>query len=889
VKRTPFIFALLLVVTIGLGLFLYYKFYSKEELTIWDTIPSQTVLVFEVGECEECLGQIRSTSLLTTLRESIFREYGTAESSKLISNFLETKNRPIISLHIIKKDDFDFVFYLPINKATQVELQLEALGQETKKKSQREFNGIEINELPIDGRIFSWAFIDAIWVGSFTPFLVEDVIRTYKSDRSSNFKNLIREATVLPTVKNDAGNIYINLKGFSDWLAVFSENQSVLPVLGQASVLDIKQRQGNLTLNGFSVTRNEDQSTILSSVRGQTPVPFMLKNLISNRSLLVTSYGISDGSELFKNTDLFKRKDIQDSVRSFSNIDVTSLFSGLGREIVTCYLESAGQSIARVLLFSSSNSQDWLKSFDLLSKASEKEDSIYLERYSSYEIRQIEIDNLPEKLFKPLVNGFKQTYYTSIGNTIILSDRVEELRKFLDDIDKEEVWGKSIYYNQFLESTLLESNYSIYINTSRALAAISDRLNANWSKVYASANRNHFNAIGLGAIQFSHLNENFYTNIWWRFSPKAEVGRNEQVEIRDRIQVNLDYAITSKPFVVRNHATKRDEYVLQDSLSVLHYFSLDGKRQWKNEIQNKLIGGITQIDYLNNNKLQLFLVTAGKLHVIDRLGNYVNPFPVSIPQQNVEFVSVIDYDNSKKYRFLISDKTGKLWMFDQEGKNLEGWKPKNIEGPLVTPPSHYRIRGKDFILAVRQDGWVYLMNRRGENIEGFPLNLDMRPGGTYFLEPSNTLATSNFVIISRDGIKVKFNVEGTIVSREPLIRTSVDDQFSLIAENSNRLYVIARQNAKELTLLNESGKVILVNEFVGKNVVDIQYYSFGSGNDYIVISDKVQDLSYVYDGTGKLLTPVPLESTGIVLKQENQKTSVVFVNEKSLTILPLVD
>ncbi|UYN87533.1 MAG: hypothetical protein KIT51_04545 [Cyclobacteriaceae bacterium] len=886
-KKTPIFLTVLLILAIGLGTTFYLKLYQKKDLTVWDVMPSQTVLVFEVGECEECLQSIRGTALLTALTESIFQGYRKAQLTKLISNFLEPKNSPVISLHVVKKDDFDFIFYAPLSKSNQIELQLKELEGEAKKFSQREFNGVQIKELPIDDKLFSWVAIDGIWVGSFTPFLVEDVIRTYKSDRSLIFKNDIREVALLPTVKNDAGNIYINLKEFSNWLTVFSDNQSTLTTVGQGAVLDIKQRQGNLTLNGFSIANNEDQNMLLSSLKQQTPVPFMLKSLISNRSVLVTSFGISDGSELFKNIELSRRKDIQDSIQSFSNVDLESIFSGLGKEIVTCYLESGGQSMARVVLFSSSNSKEWLKSFDLLSKASEKGDSLYIERFSSYEIRQIEINNLPEKLFKPLVNGFRQIYYTNIDNTILFSDRVDELRKFLDDIDKEEVWGKSVYYNQFLESTLLESNYSIYINTPRALAAVSNSLNTKWNKVYSSTNRSYFNAIGLGAIQFSHLNENFYTNIAWSFNPQSDVGRNEPQEIRDRLQVNLDYAIASKPFVVRNHASKRDEYVLQDSLFVLHYFSTDGKRQWKKEIQSKLVGTVVQIDYLNNNKLQLFLVTAGKIHVIDRLGNYVNPFPVSVPQQNIEFVSVIDYDNSKKYRFLISEKTGKLWMYDQEGRNLEGWKPRNVEGPLVTAPSHHRIRGKDFILAVRQDGWAYLMNRRGENIKGFPLNLDMRPGGTYFLEQGNTLAASNFVIVSKDGVKVKFNVEGTISSREPLIRTSVDDQFSLIAENNNRFYVIARQNAKELTLLNENGKAILVNEFVGKNQVDIQYYSFGSGNDYIVVSDKIQDLSYVYDGTGRLLTPIPLESTGITLKQENQKVSAIYVNDKTLTILPL--
>ncbi|MBX2964493.1 MAG: hypothetical protein KF687_18435 [Cyclobacteriaceae bacterium] len=885
-KRTPLLLSFLFVLLIGLGLFFYFNYYAKEELKVWDLVPLQTVLVYEVGECEACIEQVRSTVLFSTFAESFFNNHAKGKIGKLVSIISESKSQSLLSLHVIKKDDFDFIYYLPRGKSRQVELYLDELINETKKYSDREYNGVQIKELSIDGKIFSWATIDGIWIGSFTPFLVEDVIRTYRSGKGQNFVNYFGSAVQFSTIKNDAGNIYLNLQLLNGWLSVFLENPIEFTPLGKTSVMDIKQREGNLSFNGFSVAQGASDRTILSNMSGQTPVSFALKGFVSNRSVAVTSFGISNGTTLFRNLDLHSKKSTQDSIRLFSDIDFETLYASLGNEIVTCYLESSGRSTSRVLLFNSSNSKEWINAFDALSRAAEKEDSIFVERYSVYEIRQIEINNLPEKLFKPLVHGFSQTYYTSIGNTFILAERVEELRKFLDDIDKEEVWGKSVYYNQFLETTLLESNYSIFINTPRALSVVSNRLSDSWKRVYATS-RNQFNAIGLCAIQFSNLNENFYTNISWSFSSQTENRGVAQSVARDRIQVNLDNSIASRPFTVRNHVTKQNEYVFQDSLFVMHYFSSDGKRQWKKEVQSNLVGEISQIDYLNNSKLQLFFATHGKFHVVDRLGNYVSPFPVSLPQQNIEFVSVIDYDNSKKYRFLLADKAGKLWMFDQEGKNLDGWKPRNVEGSLAIAPRHYRVRGKDYIMALRQDGWVYLMNRRGENIKGYPVNLDLRPGGGYFLEPGASSTVSTFVIISKDGIKVKLNIDGQVLSREPLIRTTVDDQFSLVNEKNYRSYLIARQNSKELAILDENGKVILGSEFIGKNKADIQYYAFGSGLDYIVLTDIVQELSYVYDGSGKLLTPVPIEASGVAINYDGQKAFLAYVHEKSFTILPL--
>jgi hypothetical protein len=92
------------------------------------------------------------------------------------------------------------------------------------------------------------------------------------------------------------------------------------------------------------------------------------------------------------------------------------------------------------------------------------------------------------------------------------------------------------------------------------------------------------------------------------------------------------------------------------------------------------------VDYFNNGKLQYFLCTPGALHVVDRLGKYVNPFPVKIPEEDIEFVSLVDYDHSKKYRFFVAGKSGKVWMYNKDGTNLEGWQPKDIGRVFFAPP-----------------------------------------------------------------------------------------------------------------------------------------------------------------------------------------------------------
>jgi hypothetical protein len=173
-------------------------------------------------------------------------------------------------------------------------------------------------------------------------------------------------------------------------------------------------------------------------------------------------------------------------------------------------------------------------------------------------------------------------------------------------------------------------------------------------------------------------------------------------------------------------------------------------------------------------------------------------------------------------------------------------------------------------------------------LKNFPLNLNARPSGEYFLEPGNTLETTYFVVISRDGFRIKFTIDGKVHSRETLVKNTVDSYFSLVMDQESKSYLILRQEPKQLTLFDDNLKQVVVSDFLGSNHAKLQYTDFGAGKVYIAITDTDQELSFVYDGQGKLVTQLPIESTGIAVRPfDFEKIKQFSILEKTLTIQPL--
>lgn len=870
-KNKALLLTIVFLLLLAGGAFIYVRYYQKPKTNVWNIIPAQAAAVFEPGNCISCRNELTNHPLWKFFDVLLLHHFSPDDLTGQLVQHITREEGWMVSLHLTRKNDFDFVFYWP----SRVDLPGWFPNQGVQ-VTERVYQRVPINEYRWGDYVFSVITLENIQAGSFTPYLVEDVIRTWVSEGKQSFAAMAAPLASIPRIQRDAGNLFINMPAAITLLNCFPEHSLDITPTGTVAALDIRQTQSGIILNGF--TLKGEQGDYLQTFEYQQPVSFSHKSLISERSLIVFHQGITSGRDFYA-VRYRDQKTALDSLAALSGADFSSVYEKLGQEISICMLEQARKPFAKVVLFDATETSTWFNLFDRLSKAAEREDTLYAENYGEYQLREIKIPEVPARLFGSLAKGFDRTYFTRINKTFVLAPAPTILKQFLDDIDREQVAGKSLDFNQFLETTLLESSFSIYLNLSELSDLLVPYLAQPWQEWYRKR-RQDVIVPGFSSLQFSHLNNSFYTQLsFTTIAGKKSVSVSEAARIQTRMPAGLYPFI----YLAENHATRRYDVVIQDSSGVMHYLTDEGKLQWSLPVKDKVIFADRQVDFFANGKLQLTFVTPGMLHVVDRLGNYVNPFPVRIPVQRPEFFEVVDYDNSKRYRFLITDEEGRIWMFDKQGQNLDGWKPRNAGGALSAPARHHRIHGKDYLIAVRSDGQALAFNRRGDLLKGFPLNLDARPAGDVYLETGTGRSGSVFICISRDGIKTGFTPDGKIAVREPLVKTTVTDRFWLVSEANKKGYIIVRQGPARLSLMDEAGKEILSNDFIGNNAATVGYYNMGAGKLFYTITDLHQELTYLYDATGNLIVTSPLPSSATVLSK-NGNPQIIALDERTLII-----
>jgi hypothetical protein len=230
VKSKPLLITAVFIVVLTGGYFFYTNFINHSTISAWDVVPAETILVYEGSSCETCMDQVKSSAVALLINQAAFlsdRDSLKGFTKVILSNF---RQGSLISLHITKKDDFDFVYYVPYSPIVDqqfsafIDRMTKQSGSKKVVVSDREYNSVKISEVTLQGRTFSWVKLENILVGSFTPVLVEDVIRTYKMD-SRNFRDAIGGVYQLPKIKNDGGDIYVNLRKASEWLSLFTSDK----------------------------------------------------------------------------------------------------------------------------------------------------------------------------------------------------------------------------------------------------------------------------------------------------------------------------------------------------------------------------------------------------------------------------------------------------------------------------------------------------------------------------------------------------------------------------------------------------------------------------------------------------------------------------------------
>jgi hypothetical protein len=392
--------------------------------------------------------------------------------------------------------------------------------------------------------------------------------------------------------------------------------------------------------------------------------------------------------------------------------------------------------------------------------------------------------------------------------------------------------------------------------------------------------------IDKGAIQISHLDAVFYLNSVLQLNATHKLTKEDSY-IRT---YEFESPLTMSPRIVKSHVSQEYGLLVQDSLNNLYLLSSELKRQWTTPIDGRITSFVDQIDFYRNGKLQYFFVTSNQMHVVDRLGRKVENFPLPLPKNDMDFADVVDYDNSRRYRYLFTDSKGNLYLTDKDGSLLEGWSPRPTGGKLIATARHYRVLGRDYFIAVQQNGSVHLMNRRGEIVEGFPVSLSTRPGGDYFLNRGRDRKTTHFIVVSEDGHKIQIDLDGKVTRSDVLPRHSASSRFSLVKTPSEDSFVYLRVDAARLAVIDANGRPLFEMQNTGSDQWQVDILQTDLKEKVFCFYDPQQNFSYFFNEAGRSLLSRPLESDLLpsMHYHSNQRTVQVFnVFGKELSTVPI--
>ena len=220
------------------------------------------------------------------------------------------------------------------------------------------------------------------------------------------------------------------------------------------------------------------------------------------------------------------------------------------------------------------------------------------------------------------------------------------------------------------------------------------------------------------ALQLASSKDLVYTNVC--ISWDAEVKSENNV----RWKVNLDASLSGKPFILEDHSSSNKNVVAFDRNNKMYLIDSEGNILWTKQLEEVPMSEVFTVDAQNNGQLQFLFNTAHTIQLIDRNGNNHEGYPIRLPFEASNGLSVFDYNGNHDYRLLLFSTDRLLYNYDIQGKEVEGWNRHRAEDKVTLPVRHLVADNKDYLIVSDVNGGVRILDRQGRI--RIPLTADMQ-------------------------------------------------------------------------------------------------------------------------------------------------------------------
>jgi len=732
----------------------------------------------------------------------------------------------------------------------------------------KEYDGTKIYQIS-DGKtkevMLTFAYTKGVLMGSQSALFTEDAVLQVHNSNSIAKNPSLRKLLERKGSSDGQASVIINYNNLGEIIkpelkALTASPANKIARQAEWGIMDLKIDRQNIYMSGYACNIN-GKGNYMRLIQNTSPVGNSFVEYLPSKTACFVSLGISDPKTFKENYALSLREQngyneyrmACDNISKKYGIDIeTAIYSLIGNRIteLRCDHSIAGRGRDEYIIAELGNEarmEDLMREWCAKSGNSPK--SVKSNTNKSFSIYRIPCKNLISIFFSDLF-GCETSCYVCYQGRAVFGHSEQSLLEFINSMEVGEPLSESLNYQDFKKLTASKSNIYYYGDIAYCGNEMRGILNTGNAKEWQRVEKDlrHFRGC---AFQISSESENIaFTN--------AAIAYSKIVET-DRLltwKTPTDSTISIKPQVVKNHNTKENEVLVVDHKYRMYLFDQNGKRMFCKQLPGPVVGPITQIDYYGNDKYQYLFATDNQLHLIDRNGNYVENYPITLPAKLSADISVFDYEKNGEYRIFAPCSNRKVYLYGKDGRRNEKWTPTSTKEPVITPVQYFRIGDNDYLI-FSDNLKTYVLNRRGEIKINVTDNYSKSRNSLFFTDCPGGIENARFVTTTSSGDVMYISLNGSCKSQR-FRNYSAKHHFVLsdIDGDGENEYIFTDNNIMEV--FKQDGSLKFKQHLEGE-IGRPNIFKFSATDIRIGVPCISQNKIYLFGPNGETCSGFPLE------------------------------
>lgn len=657
---------------------------KEGNIALFKAVPSDAIMVCDFRSPGEFIKAVNDTSSIGVIFAGSSNGMFSIQK-KIVGSDLFSGADIIYSLHYSSKNKISFLQILDLPDAI-----LDKVSDLVRKKEC-------VSRAYIDAVIYltpdslNFSMYKHKLLISNSAYVLESSIRHLDNGTSvmdsPEFRKVIKMSSTDNTVylrNSQAGKIFSGIAGRNSWrYADFFQKFASWTIFG------VSQSSSAINLSGSFMNTDNDASQSYVFY-GQKPQGSKFGEVLPSNAVFVAGISLSDTKVYLKNFRKFleANKRLQGYLFKMDNSTKKGLLSPV-EWIDTIKVQEVVSALCLV-----DDKYEWITAIRTASSASSFAKKLMGEHgvieYFPYKHYVAAVfgglfDNCNEECYIKKGSWFIIGPRTLVGKIVSEDYQYISLKDYLDQTGASDFLSKEsvakVYVNIADNRDSIAKNILPYIGSSLSNRAF-DKNNV---VMLTAEITNGESGIGSNIT----LRVENVKNIAKERAQKKRAAKGEVVE-------NVKFTPHVGPYTIKDFVNGGNCTLTQNEDNRLRYTLASGKTNWTIDFPSKLAGRVEQADLYKNKKLQMIFVSGNKLYALDRLGRFVEGYPVSLSKKVVYGPKVYDIDGNKTYLVSVINFDNSVSVYNIGGGKVKGWRDLAPEEPIGKLPELLTIGSKKF-------------------------------------------------------------------------------------------------------------------------------------------------------------------------------------------------